>query len=102
MATAWLQEVPSNAEAREPLSPATQSPGDAHDTDARPPRLFGSGSSIPGAARHVPPLNTNADESSASTAMQKLAVGQDTESGWPAADDSAAGWLQVVPSYLAA
>ncbi len=29
-------------------------------------------------------------------------AGQDTESGWPAEEDSRAGRLHVVPSYLAA
>jgi hypothetical protein len=50
----------------------------------------------------VLPLNRKADESRASTAMQKLTVGHDTESGSPAEEDSPAGWLHVVPSYIAA
>lgn len=57
---------------------------------------------MPGAGLHVLPLNAKADEFSASTAMQKLTVGHDTESGSPAADDSAVGWLHVVPLYTAA
>jgi len=50
----------------------------------------------------VLPLNRKADESCASTAMQKLTVGHDTESGSPAEEGSRAGRLHVVPSYLAA
>jgi hypothetical protein len=57
---------------------------------------------MPGAGLHVLPLNTKADESSASTAMQKLTAGHDTESGWPAEDGSRVGWLHLVPSYVAA
>jgi hypothetical protein len=59
---------------------------------------------MPGAELHVLPLNRKADAPRASTAMQKLAVGQDTESGSPAeeAEDSLAGWLHAVPSYIAA
>jgi hypothetical protein len=34
--------------------------------------------------------------------MQKLTVGQDTESGSPAEEDSPVVWLHVVPSYTAA
>jgi len=33
--------------------------------------------------------------------MQKLTLGHDTESGSAAEEDSPAGWLHVVPSYLA-
>ena len=59
---------------------------------------------MPGAELHVRPLNTKTDESRVSTAMQKLTVGQDTESGSPAEEDeeSLAGWLHVVPLYVAA
>jgi hypothetical protein len=55
-----------------------------------------------GAELHVLPLNRKADESCVSTAMQNLTVGHDTESGWPAGEDSLAGWLHLVPSYIAA
>ena len=55
-----------------------------------------------GAERHVLPLNAKADESRVSTAMQKLTVGHDTESGSPAEEDSLVGRVHVVPSYLAA
>jgi hypothetical protein len=102
MVAAGLQEVPSNVNALEPLSMAAQKLGDAHDTDAMPVRSFGTGSVMPGAALQVLPLNTKADESCASTAMQKLAAGQDTELGWPTAEGSRAGWLHLVASYLAA
>ena len=103
MAVAGLQEVPLNVNASEPLSTAAQKLGDEHDTDAMPPRVFEAGSLMPGAEPQVLPLNRKADESRASTATQKLAVGQDTESGSPAeeAEDSLAGWLHVVPLYLA-
>jgi hypothetical protein len=57
---------------------------------------------MPGAEFHVLPLNTKVDESRVSTAMQKLTVGHDTESGAPAAEDSLVGWLHLVPLYLAA
>jgi hypothetical protein len=53
---------------------------------------------MPGAELHVLPLNEKADESSASTAMQKLTAGHDTESGWPAEEGSLAGRLHLVPS----
>jgi len=101
-AVAGLQEVPLNVNALEPLSTAAQKLGAEHDIDAMPVRVFGTGSLMPGAELHVLPLNTKEDESSASTAMQKLTVGHDTESGWPAAEDSLVGWLHVVPSYTAA
>jgi hypothetical protein len=55
-----------------------------------------------GAELHLLPLNLRADVSRAFTARQKLTVGQDTESGSPADEDSLAGRLHVVPSYLAA
>ena len=55
-----------------------------------------------GAELHVLPLNRKADESRASTAMQKLTVGHDTESGSPADEESLVGLLHVVPSYVAA
>ena len=102
MAVAGLQEVPSNVNALEPLSTAAQKLGDEHDTEAIPIWVVGTGSLMLGAELHVLPLNTKEDESSASTAMQKLTAGHDTESGWPAAEDSLVGWLHVVPSYLAA
>ena len=102
MAVAGLQEVPLNMNALEPLSTAAQKLGDEHDTDAMPLWVLGTGSLMPGAERHVLPLNRNVDESSASTAMQKLTVGHDTESGSPAEEDSLVGWVHVVPSYLAA
>jgi hypothetical protein len=101
---AGLQEVPLNVNALAPLSTAAQKPGDEHDTDAMPPRVFEAGSLMPGAEIHALPVNRKADESRASTAMQKLTVGHDTESGSPADEDedSLAGWLHVVPSYTAA
>lgn len=102
MAAAGLQEVPLNVNALEPLSTATQKLGDEHDTDAIPRWVLGTGSLMLGAELHVLPLNTKVDESCASTAMQKLTVGHDTESGWPAGEDSPVGLLHVVPSYLAA
>jgi hypothetical protein len=102
MAVAGLQEVPLNVNALEPLSTATQKLGDEHDTDAMPVRLPGTGSLMPGAELHVLPLNTKTDESCASTAMQKLTAGHDTESGCPAEVDSPAGRLHVVPLYVAA
>jgi hypothetical protein len=49
---------------------------------------------MPGAELHVLPLNTKADESRASTAMQKLADGHDTDVG------SSAAWL--LPGCVAA
>jgi hypothetical protein len=55
-----------------------------------------------GAELQVLPLNTKADESRASTAMQKVTVGHDTESGSPAEEGSPLGWLHLVPSYIAA
>jgi hypothetical protein len=55
-----------------------------------------------GAELHVLPLNRKADESSASTAMQKLTVGHDTEPGSPAEEDTPVGRLHLVPSYTAA
>jgi hypothetical protein len=104
MTVAGLQEDPLNVNALEPLSTAAQKLGDEHDTDAIPPRVFEAGSLMPGAELHVLPLNRKTDASRASTAMQKLAVGQDTESGSPAeeAEDSLAGWLHLAPSYIAA
>ena len=104
MAAAGLQEVPLNVNALEPLSTAAQKLGDEHDTDAIPVWVLGTGSLMPGAELHVLPLNRKADESRVSTAMQKLTVGQDTESGSPAEedDDSLVGWLHVVPLYVAA
>jgi hypothetical protein len=102
MTVAGLQEVPLNVNALEPLSTAAQNPGDEHDTDAMPFWVLGTGSLMLGADLHVLPLNRRADESRASTAMQKLAVGQDTESGSPADEGSRVGRLQVVPSYTAA
>jgi hypothetical protein len=81
MAVAELQEVPLNVNTLEPRSTAAQKLGDEHDTDAKPVWVVGTGSSMPGAELHVLPLNTKVDESSASTAMQKLTVGHDTESG---------------------
>jgi hypothetical protein len=102
MAVAGLQEVPLNVNALEPLSTAAQKLGDEHDTDAMPMGMPGTGSLMLGAERHVLPLNRKADESRVSTAMQKLTVGQDTEPGSPAEEDSLAGRVHVVPSYLAA
>jgi hypothetical protein len=81
MAMAGLQEVPLNVNALEPLSTAAQKLGDEHDTDAMPVWVPGTGSLMRGAELHVLPLNRKADESAASTAMQKLTVGHDTESG---------------------
>jgi hypothetical protein len=104
MAVGGLQEVPLNVNALAPLSTAAQKLGDEHDTDAMPPRVFEAGSLMPGAELHVLPWKRKADESRVSTAMQKLTVGHDTESGSPAEEDedSLAGWLHVVPSYIAA
>ena len=101
MAVAALQEVPSNVNALEPLSTAAQKLGDEHDTEAMPIWVLVTGSSMLGAELHLLPLNKKTDESRASTAMQKLTVGHDTESGSPR-EDSRVGWLHVVPSYIAA
>jgi hypothetical protein len=101
MTAAGLQEVPLNVNALELLSTAAQNLGDEHETDAMPPRVFEAGSVMPGAELHVLPLNIKADESRASTAMQNLTVGHDTESGSPPDEDSRAGWLHLVPSYIA-
>ena len=89
-----------NVNALEPLSTAAQNLGDEHDTDAMPIWVPETGSLMRGAELHVVPLNRKADESRASTAMQKLTVGHDTESGSSAEEDSLVGWLHVVPSYL--
>src|SRR5215469_6603927 len=102
MVVAGLQEVPLNVNAMEPLSTAAQKLVDEHDTDAMPIWVLGTESLILGAELHVLPLNTKADESSASTAMQKVTAGHDTESGSAAEEDSRVGRLHVVPSYLAA
>lgn len=102
MAAAGLQEVPLNVNALEPLSTAAQKLGDEHDTDAMPIWVPETGSLMPGAELHLLPLNRKVDESRASTAMQKLTVGHDTESGSPAEEDSPVGLLHVVPSYIAA
>jgi hypothetical protein len=102
MAVAGLQEVPLNVNAWEPLSTAAQKLGDEHDTDAMPIWVLGTGSLMLGAELHVLPLNTKVDESCASTAMQNLTVGHDTESGSRAEEVSLVGLLHVVPSYLAA
>jgi hypothetical protein len=107
MTVAGLHEVPLNVNALEPLSMAAQKLGDEHDTDAMPVWVFGTGSLMLGAELHLLPLNRKADESRASTAMQKRAVGHDTESGSPLDadspdEDSRVGWLHVVPSYIAA
>src|SRR5215472_18091295 len=99
MAVAGLQEVPLNVNALEPLSTAAQKLDDEHDTDAMPMWVLGTGSLMLGAELHVLPLNRKVDESSASTAMQKLTLGHDTESGWPMEEDSLEGWLHLVPSY---
>ena len=80
MAVARLHEVPLNVNALEPLSTAAQNLGDEHDTDAMPGWEPAAGSLSAGAELHVLPSKRKADESSASTAMQNLAVGQDTES----------------------
>jgi hypothetical protein len=98
MAAAGLQEVPLNVNALEPLSMAAQKLGDEQDTDARPAWVVRAGSLTPGAGLHRLPLNTKADESRASTAMQKLTVGHDTESGSPPAEVSKPGLLHAVPS----
>jgi hypothetical protein len=102
MTWAGLQEVPLNVNTLEPLSIAAQKLGDEHDTDAMPVSAFETGSLMLGAELHLLPVNTKADESRASTAMQKRAVGHDTESGSPPDEDSRVGWLHVVPSYIAA
>src|ERR1700722_18981602 len=101
MTAAGLQEVPLNVNALEPLSTAAQKVGEEHDTEAMPGWVLAAGSLMRGAERHVLPLNAKADESRASTARQKLTVGQDTESGSPADEDSGPGRLHVVPSYVA-
>ena len=98
MTVAGLQEVPLNVNALEPLSMAAQKLGDEHDTDAIPVWVLWPGSLMLGAELHVLPLNRKADESRASTAMQKLTVGHDTESGSPADEDARVGWLHLVPS----
>src|ERR1700746_399304 len=102
MAGAGLQEVPLNVNALEPLSTAAQKLGDQPDTDGMPLWVLGTGSLVPGAELHVLPLNRKVDESCASTAMQKLTVGQDTESGSAAEEDSPGGWVHGVPPDLAA
>src|ERR1700742_905802 len=102
MTSAGLQEVPLNVNALEPLSTAAQKLGDEHDTDAIPVWVLGTGSLMLGAGLHVLPLNRRADESRASTAMQKLTVGHDTESGSPVDEDVLVGRLHAVPSYIAA
>jgi hypothetical protein len=102
MAAAGLQEAPLNVNALEPLSTAAQKLGDEHDTDAMPVWVVEPGSLMLGAGLHVLPLNRKVDESRASTAMQKLTVGHDTESGSPPEEDSKLGLLHVVPSYTAA
>ncbi len=98
MAVARLQAVPLNVNALEPLSTAAQKVDDGHDTDAMPVRVLETGSLMLGAELHVLPLNRKADESRASTAMQNLTVGQDTESGSPADEGSTVGLLHLVPS----
>jgi hypothetical protein len=97
MAVARPQEVPLNVNALLPLSTAAQNLGDEHDTEAMPIRVFGSGSLMPEAEFHVLPLNRKVDESCASTAMQKLAVGHDTEAGSTVEEDSLAGRLHMAP-----
>ena len=99
---AGLQEVPLNVNASEPLSTATQKAVDGHDTDAMPGRVLVAAPLMLGAELHVLPLNRKADESRASTAMQNVTVGQDTESGSPRDEDSTAGLLHLAPSYIAA
>jgi hypothetical protein len=81
---------------------AAQKLGDEHATDAMPVWVLGTGSLMRAAELHLLPLNRKVDESRASTAMQKLTVGHDTESGWPREEDTPVGWLHVVPSYIAA
>src|SRR5580692_3719726 len=102
MADGLLQAVPSKVTTLAPLSTAAQKLGDEHDTEAMPGWALEAGSLMLGAELHLPPLNARADESRASTARQKLTVGHDTESGSAPDDDSLAGRLHVVPSYLAA
>ena len=102
MTAAEFQEVPLNVNALEPLSTAAQKLGDEHDTDAMPVGAPEAGSLMRGAELHVLPLNRKADESRASTAMQKLTVGHETESGSPEDEDSLLGRLHAVPSYAAA
>ena len=102
MTVAELQEIPLNVNALEPSSTAAQKLGDEHDTDAMPIWVLWAGSLMPGADLHVLPLNRKVDESRPSTAMQKLTVGHDTESGSPADEDGLVGRLHVVPSYIAA
>ena len=99
---AALQDDPLNVNASAPLSTAAQKLGDEHDTDAMPLWVLVTGSPMLGAELHVLPLNKKVEESCASTAMQKLTVGQDTESGSAAEEDSPVGWVHLVPSYLTA
>ena len=91
-----------NVNALEALSTATQKLGDEHDTDANPVAVLEAGSSMRGAELHLVPLNRKAEESRPSTAMQKLTVGHDKESGSPADEDSLVGRLHTLPSYVAA
>ena len=102
MTLAGLQEVPLNVNALAPLSTAAQKVGDEHDTEAMPGWVLETGSLMLGAELHVLPLNSRTDESRASTARQKLTVGQDTESGSPADEASLVGRLHALPSYVAA
>jgi hypothetical protein len=99
MVTGAAQLLPSKVTML-PLAPSTaaQKLGDEHDTDAMPVWVLGTGSLTLGADFHALPLNRKADESRASTAMQKLTLGHDTESGSPADEDSLVGWLHLVPS----
>jgi hypothetical protein len=98
MTAARLQEVPLNVNALEPLSTAAQKLGDEHDTDAMPVWVSETGSLMLGAELHELPSNSRADESRASTVIQKPTVGHDTESGSPADEDSLVGRLHVLPS----
>jgi hypothetical protein len=81
MADGLLQEVPLNVITFGSLSTAAQKLGEEHDTDAIPGWALAAGSLMGGPELHLRPLNRNADESRASTAMQKLAVGHDTTVG---------------------
>jgi hypothetical protein len=64
--------------------------------------VLGTGSLMLGAELHLLPLNRKLDGFCASTAIQKLTVGHDTESGWPAEEDSPVSLLHVVLLYTAA
>jgi hypothetical protein len=79
--TGALQVLPLNVNASEPLPTAAQKLGDEHDTDAMPLWVLGTGSLMLGAELPRAAVEQKVDESCASTAMQKLTVGHDTDVG---------------------